>query len=104
MKKLALALLIAAPMAASANTVKVCRVTEAGEDLRSCRMITFPDRGPSPAEVVVCKGAGEAGGPECITHYGVPGWLKKLNSMFRAPTKAEADAAAKRQAEMDRKG
>lgn len=102
MKKLALAILLAAPMAASANTVKVCRMTEAGEDLRDCRMITFPNRGASKPEVVVCKGGGEAAGPECVTHYGVPNWLRKFNAMFgdRAPTQADLD----RQARMDQGG
>ena len=95
MKKLALAILLAAPMVASANTVKVCRVDEAGVDTSDCRMITFRDRGPSKPEVMICKQGGNDG-PTCVTRFGIPSWLRKFNAMFgdRTPAKMDRESQA----------
>jgi hypothetical protein len=86
MKKLALALLLAAPMAvsmaASAKTVTV-EVCDGGESGTICRTVTYTVRPPSAPVVEKCvMTVGEAGDTPCDRPAGVPKWLKDLNEWF----------------------
>ncbi len=82
MKKLALAILLAAPMAASAKTVTV-EVCDGGESGTQCRTVTYTVRAPSKPVVEKCvMTVGEAGGIPCDRPSGVPKWLKDLNQWF----------------------
>ena len=101
MKKLALALLLAVPMAASAKTVTV-EVCDGGETGTLCRTVTYKVRPASKPEIVKCMVAvGEGGEAPCPTVYGVPQWLKDLNQWFAdrgfsapQPTDAELHGGA----------
>lgn len=106
MKKLALALLLAAPMAiatvAQAKTVTV-RLCDSGESGVECRTVTYEVRPPNKPVPLTCMvSRGEAAEVPCATKFGIPSWLAKFNAMFgnRTPTQADLD----RQARMDQGG
>lgn len=101
MKKLALAILLAAPMAASAKTVTV-EVCDSGESGTQCRVVTYKVRPASTPVVEKCMvPVGEAAYAPCPTVVGVPKWLKDLNAWFNkhgikaADPQAEIDAYAR---------